>query len=70
MPKPSFFSAALTLRRALMAAGLLLPLGTLASPAGDALRQLQGDDWVTRNTTLADLGISDAGGPEQQRRAP
>lgn len=42
-----------------MAAGLLLPLGAMASPAGDALRQLQGDDWVTRNTTLADLGISE-----------
>jgi len=42
-----------------MAAGLLLPLGAMASPAGDALRQLQGDDWVTRNTTLADLGIGE-----------
>jgi hypothetical protein len=42
-----------------MAAGLLLPLTAMASPAGDALRRLQSDDWVTRNTTLQDLGISE-----------
>lgn len=59
MPKPTSLPAAQALCRALMAAGLLLPLGAMASPAGDALRQLQGDDWVTRNTTLADLGISE-----------
>ena len=59
MSKSTPFPAALTLCRALMAAGLLLPLGAMASPAGDALRQLQGDDWVTRNTTLADLGIGE-----------
>nr|WP_236754957.1 cellulose biosynthesis cyclic di-GMP-binding regulatory protein BcsB [Achromobacter pulmonis] len=59
MPKPTSLPAALALCRTLMAAGLLVPLGAMASPAGDALRQLQGDDWVTRNTTLADLGITE-----------
>ncbi|HEY9273304.1 MAG TPA: cellulose biosynthesis cyclic di-GMP-binding regulatory protein BcsB, partial [Achromobacter sp.] len=49
--------AARTLCRALIAAGLLLPLGAIASPAGDALRRLLGDDWVTRDTSLEDLGI-------------
>ena len=48
-----------TLCRALMAAGLLLPLAAMASPAGDALRRLQSEDWVTRNTTLQDLGITE-----------
>ena len=57
MSNPSHISAARTLRRALMAAGLLLPLGALASPAGDALRRLQGDDWVSRDVSLEDLGI-------------
>lgn len=60
MPHPSPYSpVARTLCRALMAAGLLLPMGAMASPAGDALRHLQGDDWVTRNTTLQDLGITE-----------
>jgi len=45
--------------RVLMAAGLLLPLGALASPAGDALRRLQSDGWVSRSTTLEDLGIAE-----------
>ncbi|KGD97122.1 hypothetical protein JL37_07360 [Achromobacter sp. RTa] len=57
MPNASHSSAARTLRRALMAAGLLLPLGALASPAGDALRRLQDDGWVTRDVSLQDLGI-------------
>ncbi|MGE8690685.1 MAG: cellulose biosynthesis cyclic di-GMP-binding regulatory protein BcsB [Achromobacter sp.] len=57
MSNSSHISAARTLRRALMAAGLLLPLGALASPAGDALRRLQGDDWVSRDVSLEDLGI-------------
>ena len=57
-PAPNL-PVARTLRRALMAAGLLLPLATLASPAGDALRRLQNDDWVTRNITLQDLGITE-----------
>ncbi|MEN4921229.1 cellulose biosynthesis cyclic di-GMP-binding regulatory protein BcsB [Achromobacter spanius] len=48
-----------TLCRALIAAGLLAPLGALASPAGDALRQLQSDDLVARTTTLEDLGITE-----------
>lgn len=45
--------------RALIAAGLLAPLGALASPAGDALRSLQRDVLVTRSATLEDLGISE-----------
>lgn len=45
--------------RALMMAGLVLPLSSLASPAGDALRRLQGDGWITRDTTLLDLGVKD-----------
>lgn len=49
-------SSARLLRRALVAAGLLLPLGALASPAGDALRR-QADDWVAREVSLEDLGI-------------
>ncbi|AVJ26931.1 cellulose biosynthesis cyclic di-GMP-binding regulatory protein BcsB [Achromobacter spanius] len=48
-----------TLCRALVAAGLLMPLAALASPAGDALRRLQSDDMVTRSTTLEDLGIKE-----------
>jgi len=60
MPHPALPNpVARTLCRALMAAGLLLPLAAMASPAGDALRRLQSDDWVTRNTTLQDLGISE-----------
>ncbi|HBL65218.1 MAG TPA: hypothetical protein DDZ58_03965, partial [Achromobacter sp.] len=44
---------------ALMMAGLAMPLSSLASPAGDALRRLQGDGWITRDTTLLDLGVKD-----------
>lgn len=51
--------AARVLCRALMMAGMMLPLTGLASPAGDALRRLQGDDWVTRSTTLQDLGVKE-----------
>lgn len=43
----------------LMMAGLAMPLSSLASPAGDALRRLQGDGWITRDTTLLDLGVKD-----------
>ncbi|WP_419342592.1 hypothetical protein ACM1PE_04225 [Achromobacter sp. PD1] len=57
MPHAPHSPAARTLCRALIAAGLLLPLGAMASPAGDALRRLLGDDWVTRDTSLEDLGI-------------
>nr|WP_256942929.1 cellulose biosynthesis cyclic di-GMP-binding regulatory protein BcsB [Achromobacter xylosoxidans] len=57
MPHAPHLHAARTLCRALIAAGLLLPLGAMASPAGDALRRLLGDDWVTRDTSLEDLGI-------------
>lgn len=42
----------------------------MASLVGDALQQLQGDDWVTRNTTLADLGITEPIVLEQQRFTP
>lgn len=60
MPHPALTTPVTrTLCRALMAAGLLLPLAAMASPAGDALRRLQSDDWVTRNTTLQDLGITE-----------
>ncbi|MBO9643361.1 MAG: cellulose biosynthesis cyclic di-GMP-binding regulatory protein BcsB [Pseudacidovorax sp.] len=38
--------------------GLLAPVAALASPAGDALQRLQGETWVTRSFTLADLGIT------------
>jgi len=57
MPNSPHSPAARTLCRALTAAGLLLPLGALASPAGDALRRLQSDDWVSRDVSLEDLGI-------------
>ncbi|WZB70674.1 cellulose biosynthesis cyclic di-GMP-binding regulatory protein BcsB [Achromobacter xylosoxidans] len=43
----------------MIAAGLALPMAAVASPAGDALRRLQSDDWITRDTSLADLGISE-----------
>ena len=48
-----------SLCRALAAAGLLAPLGAMASPAGDALRRLQTDDLVARSITLEDLGVGE-----------
>jgi len=60
MPSPALITPAIrALCRALMAAGMLFPVAATASPAGDALRRLQSDDWVTRNTTLQDLGITE-----------
>lgn len=59
MHRNTFPPIASHLRRALIAAGLALPMAAVASPAGDALRRLQSDDWITRDTSLADLGISE-----------
>lgn len=59
MHRNTFPPIASHLRRALVAAGLALPMAAVASPAGDALRRLQSDDWITRDTSLADLGISE-----------
>ncbi|MBP6706858.1 MAG: cellulose biosynthesis cyclic di-GMP-binding regulatory protein BcsB [Achromobacter sp.] len=59
MHRNTFRPIASHLRRALIAAGLALPLAAVASSAGDALRRLQSDDWITRDTSLADLGINE-----------
>lgn len=59
MPLSSHATDVRKLCRALVAAGLLAPLGALASPAGDALRRLQADDQVARSITLEDLGVSE-----------
>ena len=42
----------------MIAAGLALPMAAVASPRR-RLRRLQSDDWITRDTSLADLGISE-----------
>lgn len=44
---------------AAMMAALALPLSSVASPAGDALRELAHDSWVNRSLSLQDLGISE-----------
>ncbi|QVQ28240.1 cellulose biosynthesis cyclic di-GMP-binding regulatory protein BcsB [Achromobacter deleyi] len=46
------------LNRAMIAAGLLIPVVAIASPASDALRRQQADSWVSRSTALSDLGIT------------
>ena len=58
MHRNTFPPIASHLRRALIAAGLHCPWPPWQA-RGRRLRRLQSDDWITRDTSLADLGISE-----------
>lgn len=47
-----------TLCGALLSAGLLIPMTAMSSPAGEGLRSLRDDPWITRSASLSDLGIT------------
>jgi len=57
MPLPRRLPAVPPLGPALLALAVMLPGTAGASPAGDALRRLQADNWVARSVSLEDLGI-------------
>lgn len=46
------------IKRILLIAPLTVPLFAVASPGSEALRALTQNDWVQRNVSLADLGIT------------